>query len=155
MANLDTKTKVIGDMTVTLSKEKGGAASAFDRVVAGLKFLGRAVTDPGYGISSDRPDQSLPGAQPGVDNTLPGGGRPDQSLPDAERPSDPNYGINAPATPDQGLPPTATTKPGSPAGQPDQSLPGAKLGAFLQENADEIARVILKGTACDPAQPKR
>jgi hypothetical protein len=43
---------------------------------------------PGQGLpggSGGRPDQSLPGSQPGADNTLPGGGaRPDQGLPGGE-----------------------------------------------------------------------
>ena len=168
MANLDTKTKIIGDMTVTLSKEKGATASAFDRLVAGLKFLGNAVTDPNYGMSSDRPDQGLPGAQPGPDQGLPGGRveRPEQGLPPGN--ARPDQGLPpANARPDQGLPgaqpgadntlPSGARPDNTVPGQPGvgNAVPGAKLGEFLQNNADEIARAILKGTACDPASPKK
>jgi hypothetical protein len=86
-----------------------------------------------------------------IDNTLPGGGGgPDQSLPGA--------GAGGGPRPDQGLPGQGGgTKPVDPdEGAPDQGLPGQELSEFLKENADEIAKAVLKGTLCDPeAQPKR
>lgn len=144
MAQYDTITKqVTDDITVTISKKKDGTAG--DRLVAFLKWLSEKVVDPDYGVSGDRPahpiapggkppgggggrpDNSLPGDQPGIDNTLPGqrppGGKPDQG---DERPSNdlPTWiGANADKVaklvlascfdckvPDQGLPPSAQPK---------------------------------------------
>jgi hypothetical protein len=80
-----------------------------------------------------RPDQSLPGAQPGIDNTLPGGqgGQIDNTLPgDLPIPSHPIYyplPPGAPVHPDQGLPGDQPyPDQGLPGSQPrpDQGLPG-------------------------------
>ena len=79
-----------------------------------------------------RPDQSLPGAQPGIDNTLPGGqgGQIDNTLPgDLPIPSHPIYFPLPPGAPypDQGLPGSQPyPDQGLPEGQPhpDQGLPG-------------------------------
>ena len=86
----------------------------------------------------NRPDNSLPGSQPGVDNTLPGQPgappRPDQGLP--------GQGAGAPPKPDQGL-------PGSQPGV-DNDLPG-----FIHDNAKAIAKAILEHCVqCNTAQPK-
>jgi hypothetical protein len=74
---------------------------------------------------------------------------------------DPGYGVGE-GRPDNSL-------PGTP-GQPDNTLPGSGAGtkpvdpdegnasqlpSFIGEKAKEIAAAILKGTLCDPAQPKR
>jgi hypothetical protein len=49
---------------------------------------GQRPVDPGFGVSGDRPDNALPGDQPGIDNTLPGGGptTPGNELPDTPAP---------------------------------------------------------------------
>jgi hypothetical protein len=70
----------------------------------------------------------------------------------------------APVRPDQGLPPSAGTKPIDPdAPHPDQGLPGQQpevdnslpqLAQFLKSKAKEIAAEALKDTLCDPAKPK-
>jgi hypothetical protein len=132
MANYQTKAISIGDITVTVSKAgKTGA----ERVAALLKAIAEKIVDPGYGRpEGGSPDQSLPGGGGSPDNTLPGGGE----------------------SPDQGLPPSGSTKPGSDAPRPDQGLPGQELADFLKENADAIAKEVLKGTLCDPAAtPKK
>jgi len=134
MAQYETKVLTLGDITVTVSKAK--SPSAGDRIEAVLRFLVNVVTDPGYGVGSrPRPDQGLPGS----------GARPDQGLPGSQ------------PKPDQGLPPSGERPDqGLPGSQPevDQGLPGEKLASFLKDNAAAIAKAILKGTACDPAQPK-
>src|SRR3954469_16868551 len=58
----------------------------------GLRVIGYTVVDPslsvGFPLPGARPDQSLPGHQPGIDNTLPGNitERPDQGLPPSAQP---------------------------------------------------------------------
>jgi hypothetical protein len=119
----------IGDITVTISKK----TTAGDRLIAFLEWLG-----------------------PKVDNELPGsGGRPDQGLPPS--PGHPDQGLPGGGTrPDQGLPPS-----GGSGGHPDQGLPGGGARPdndlppnFLGDHAKEIAKAILKGTACDIDKPK-
>jgi hypothetical protein len=126
-----TKAVTIGDITVTVSKAgKTGA----EKVAALIRFIAEKIKDPNYGIEEGaRPDQGLPGQQPGPDQGLPG-----------EQPG-----------PDQGL-------PGGSGGTPDQGLPGNQpeidnsLPGFLSDHADEIAKAVLKGTLCDPAAaPKK
>jgi hypothetical protein len=93
--------------------------------------------------AGDRLTAFLEWLGPKVDNTLPGsGGAPDQSLP------------GEPAHPDQGLP--------GAGGQPDQGLPGGRPVRpghdlppnFIHDNAKEIAKAILKNTACDMDRPQ-
>jgi hypothetical protein len=126
MTQYTTKAFTVGEVTVTASRAKSGSAA--DRLEAVLKWLGEMI---GAGL----PDNALPG-DPKPDNTLPG----------------------TPAAPDQGLPPTSPGAPdqGLPGAQPgvDNELPLEDLADFLTEHAKEIAAAILKGTACDPAQPK-
>ena len=90
--------------------------------------------------------RGFPGDQPGIDNTLPGGRpeRPDQSLPGSQ--PGPDNTLPGSGKPDQSLP---DAQP-----KPDQELPLDQLSEFLSTKAKEIAAEILKGTACDPAQPK-
>jgi hypothetical protein len=77
---------------------------------------GRPV-DPDYGIEEGgRPDNTLPGDQPGIDNELPaidepvdpgwgiGIERPGHGLPRPPRPVDPGFGIPLPPVIDNGLP---------------------------------------------------
>lgn len=78
-----------------------------------------------------------------IENGLPeSGAHPDQGLPGG--------GASTKPTP----PPAGGTKPSTPSGRPDQSLPLEQLATFLKEEAKEIAAEVLKGTLCDPAQPK-
>jgi hypothetical protein len=83
-----------------------------------------------------RPDNTLPGSQPGVDNTLPGGqgGRPDNSLPgsqpgiDNTLPGDiprPEHPIYYPLPPGAPPPQVDNTLPGSQPGV-DNTLPGSQ-----------------------------
>lgn len=159
MAEYKTKALSLGDITVTASR--ASQDNAADRLEAVLEWIGDQIVDPGYGQGGSerpdqglpggkpvRPEQGLPGAQPGVDNSLPGGkpATPDQGLPGAQPEPDQGLPGGPPKRPDQGLP----------GEQPEvgNEVPGADLGKFLQEHAAEIAAAILKGTACDPAQPK-
>ena len=138
MAKYDTRALTVGDLTVTVSK---AGKSAAEKIVAFLEALADRI-DADYGKpEGGHPDQGLP----------PGQGRPDQGLPPAA------------GRPDQGLP-EGGTKPTPPGqggvGRPDQGLPGdqpeaGQLPAFIRENAEEIAKAILKGTLCDPdKEPK-
>lgn len=95
---------------------------------------GVGPTDPGYGISSDRPDQGLPVPPPGIwpppslsrpivpispDNSLPV--QPGTIWPPPGRPNRPNNSLpGGGGYPDNSL-------PGS-GGQPDNSLPGGGGG---------------------------
>jgi hypothetical protein len=151
-----TKAYSVGDITVTVSKAgKTGA----DKVAALLEWISEQIVDPGFGQGGGSPDNSLPGgggSGGSPDNTLPGGGaRPDQDLPSGgARPDQDLPGGGA--RPGQGLPPSGSNKPGSDVGRPDQSLPGQEFADFLKEQAEEIAKAVLKGTLCDPAaQPKK
>lgn len=129
MAQYKTRALTVGDLTVTVSK---AGKSAAEKIVAFLEVLADRI-DGDYG----KPEG--------------GGGHPDQGLP-------PEHG-----RPDQGLP-EGGTKPTPPGqggvGRPDQGLPGdqpeaGQLPAFIRENAEEIAKAILKGTLCDPdKEPK-
>jgi len=129
MTDYNTKAATIGDITVTVSKAKEGDAAS--RLEAFLKWLSGKLVDPDYGVGDrpGRPSNELPSSPGHPSNELPGqGGRPDNTLP-----------------------------PGQ--GRPDNTLPGGgqinnDLPAFIGENAKEIVAAILKGTACDPAQPK-
>jgi hypothetical protein len=121
-----TAVATLGDITVTISKK----TNAGDRLTAFLEWLGPKV-DNGLPPSGARPDQSLPGS----------GARPDQGLPPS------------PGHPDQGLPPSGA--------RPDQGLPGSGARPdndlppnFLGDHAKEIAKTILKGTACDMDKPQ-
>lgn len=67
-------------------------------------------TDPGYGISSDRPDQGLPPPPPGI--------WPPPSLGNPIAPVDPGFGGGIPVQPG-----TIWPSPGRP-NRPDQGLPG-------------------------------
>lgn len=136
-----TAEKAIGDLTVKLTSVS--KSDAFARLKAALEYIASLPVDPGYGVDEgSKPDNSLPGSGGRPDNSLPnrGGARPDNSLPDAP-----------------------STKPTPPTGggeAPDQGLPGGGSGGahpWLGQHVDEIAKAILKGTACDPdaAQPKR
>jgi hypothetical protein len=139
MSQYDTLVKqVTEDVTVTISKKKG--ATAGERLEAFLKWLAGAAVDPDYGIEEGHPDQGLPGSggkpdqglPPGVDNTLPGSGRPDNSLPGSQ-------------------PGVDNTLPGSQPGV-DNELP-----KIIGEHAKEIAKLILgKCYDCkdDIPQPK-
>jgi hypothetical protein len=92
--------------------------------------------------AGDRLTAFLEWLGPKVDNTLPGSGaRPDQGLPPSG--ARPDQGLpGQPPAPDQGL-------PGQPP-RPDNDLPPN----FLADHAKEIAKAILKGTACDMDKPQ-
>jgi hypothetical protein len=119
------ETKALTIGDITVTVSKAKDGDAGDRLKAFLEFLGNRIVDPGYGVGIERPDQGLP----------PVHGHPDQGLPGQG------------GRPDQSLP---GAQPG-----PDQGLPNEDLGEFLKDHAKEIAAAILKGTACDPAQPKK
>lgn len=157
----DTWSATKDDITVTISKAKDQTAGG--RLKAFLEWLHENFPDPGYGQGRPippRPDQGLPGSQPGVDNTLPKpGGKPDQGLP-------PGQG----GKPDQGLPGQPDNTLPKPGGRPDQGLPGSQPGpdnelpgeqpgidnTLPKENLDELVKLILgKCTSCDTAQPKK
>jgi hypothetical protein len=149
MTTYNTATKTIGDITVTVSKAKSGSAG--DRLIAFLEWLGGPHPDQGLPGSGGYPDQGLPGGSggkpdqglPGTpDNSLPGGsgGSPDNSLPGSQPGPDNSLPGSQPG-PDQGL-------PGSQPGV-DNTLPG-----IIAANAKEIAKAILKGTACDMDKPQ-
>jgi len=130
----ETKAVTIGDVTVTVSRAKEGDAG--DRLKAFLEWLGNKIVDPDYGVDAGgRPDQGLP----------PSPGHPDQGLPGTG------------GRPDNTLPPSGGTKPVEPDEGGAEQLPAetGKLAEFLKSHAKEIAAAILKGTLCDPAQPKK
>lgn len=137
MTTYKTKALTVGDLTVTVSK---AGKSAAEKIVAFLEALADRM-DPDYGVpEGGRPDQGLP---PGG---VVGGGPADKpgAHPDHDLPSGGHVGGKPPGT----------------AERPDQGLPGeqpeaGQLPAFIRENAEEIAKAILKGTLCDPdKEPK-
>jgi hypothetical protein len=169
-----TAEKAIGDLTVKLTSVS--KSDAFARLKAALEYIASLPVDPGYGVdegskpdnslpgSGGRPDNSLPGGGGRPDNSLPGGGEaPDNSLPGSGGRPDNSLPNRGGARPDNSLPDAPSTKPTPPTGggeAPDQGLPGGGSGGahpWLGQHVDEIAKAILKGTACDPdaAQPKR
>lgn len=133
MPAYDTVTKVIGDITVTVSKAKEGNAG--ERLEAFLKWLSEKIVDPGYGVSGDRPSTG----------PVPPGGAPPQ--PDQGLPGSPGY------------PSTGPVPPGGSPGVPTHPIAGGpginnELPGFIAANAKDIAKAILKGTACDPDKPQ-
>lgn len=139
----DTRVLKKGSLTVTISKE-AKSPSAGDRLEAFLKILAAVSSgnrpdqslpgqQPGAG---NQPDQSLPGQQPGIDNTLPGG-QPgiDNSLPE------PPTGPTDPVYPDNALPEAPPT--------------AGNLPSWTGDHAKEIARAILGHCfQCNTSQPK-
>lgn len=131
MADYDTKAVTVGGVTVTVSKEVGDVAGK--RLVALLKFLAKWA-------HAGKPPEG------GIDNSLPEG--------PPNRPVAPDQPPGAPNRPDQGLP--------KPPGRPDNSLPGDQpeisndLPSWLANNADEIAKAVLKNCFdCNTAQPHK
>jgi len=172
MAEYHTKVVTLDDITVTVSKAK--SPSAGDRIEAVLKWIAEQIDSlprPDQGLpgeqpgidnslpgSQPRPDQGLPGSQPGIDNSLPGqGGRPDNTLPGSQPGPDNTLPGGQGGRPDNSLPgDQPRPDQGLPGAQPgvDNELPHEALVELLEEKAKDIALAILKDTACDPAQPK-